>query len=56
MTDVTIRFMSRQEIADYLGVTLSTVKGYKLPPPDATIGRNQGWLRDTIDAWRNRDD
>ena len=45
--------MSRQEIADYLGVALGTVKGYvNFPPPDVIVGRNQGWARDTIDAWR----
>lgn len=47
-----IRFMSRGEIADYLGVTLATVKQYKtFPPPDAMIGRNQGWTKETVDEW-----
>lgn len=45
--------MSRGEIADYLGVSLGTVKGYKsFPPPDVIVGRNQGWARETIDAWK----
>lgn len=47
-----IRFMSRGEIAEYLGVGLSTVKHYvDFPAPDAIIGRNQGWTRETIDEW-----
>ena len=48
---MTIRLMSRSEIADYLGVGLATVKQYRqMPPPDVIIGRNQGWSRETIDA------
>jgi predicted DNA-binding transcriptional regulator AlpA len=47
-----IRFMSRGEIAEYLGVSLATAKQYvDFPPPDAIIGRNQGWTRETIDQW-----
>jgi predicted DNA-binding transcriptional regulator AlpA len=47
-----IRFMSRGEIAEYLGVSLVTVKRYvDFPPPDAIIGRNQGWMRETVDEW-----
>ena len=47
-----IRFMSRGEIAEYLGVSLATAKQYvDFPPPDAIIGRNQGWTRETIDEW-----
>jgi predicted DNA-binding transcriptional regulator AlpA len=50
---MTLRFMSRGEIAEYLGVTLATVKQYvDFPEPDVLVGRNQGWSRDTIDAWR----
>lgn len=50
------RFLSRPQIADYLGVSLTTVKQYKtFPPPDVIVGRNQGWKQSTIDAWvRNR--
>lgn len=52
---MTLRFMSRGEIADYLGVTLSAVKQYvDFPEPDVIVGRNQGWSRDTIDAWREQ--
>lgn len=51
---MTIRFLSRGEIADHLGVTLATVKGYaSFPEPDVIVGRNQGWALATIDAWRD---
>lgn len=47
-----IRFMSRNDIAEYLGVTLSTVKKYvDFPPPDVIVGRNQGWAKETVDEW-----
>ncbi|MGE2712771.1 helix-turn-helix transcriptional regulator [Mycolicibacterium litorale] len=47
-----LHFMSRGEIAEYLGVSLATVKGYvDFPEPDVTVGRNQGWARDTVDKW-----
>jgi predicted DNA-binding transcriptional regulator AlpA len=44
--------MSRGEIAEYLGVSLATVKQYvDFPAPDVIVGRNQGWSRETIDEW-----
>lgn len=50
-----IRYLSRGEIAERLGITLSTVKSYDqkgyLPAADAQVGRNFGWLPETIDAW-----
>lgn len=47
--------MSRREIAAYLGVSLSTVKQYvDFPPPDVIVGRNQGWARETVEAWAER--
>lgn len=47
-----LRFMSRGEIAEYLGVSLATVKGYaRFPEPDVIVGRNQGWAKETIDRW-----
>ena len=49
---MTLRFLSRGEIADRLGVTLGTVKQWTtLPEPDVIVGRNQGWAADTIDLW-----
>lgn len=51
-----IIYLSRGEIADRLGLTLDTIKGYDkkrmLPEPDAMVGRNQGWLPQTIDEWQ----
>ncbi|MGN7133880.1 transcriptional regulator [Rhodococcoides corynebacterioides] len=51
-----ITYLSRGEIAERLGVTLDTIKGYDkkrmLPEPDAMVGRNQGWLPLTIDTWQ----
>lgn len=49
---MTLRFMTRAEIADLLGVSLSTVKQLRnFPQPDVMIGRTQGWARETIEAW-----
>ncbi len=50
---MTLRFMSRGEIAQYLGVSLTTVKkGYAtFPEPDVQVGRNKGWSKNTIDTW-----
>ena len=50
-----IEYLSKGEIAERLGVTLGTIKGYDkrgyLPEADARIGRNYGWLESTIDEW-----
>lgn len=50
-----IIYLSRGEIAELLGVSLTTVKGYDkrgyLPEPDARVGRNCGWLEATITDW-----
>ncbi|GAB3214295.1 helix-turn-helix transcriptional regulator [Marinactinospora thermotolerans] len=47
--------MSTQDIADRLGVKVSTVRQYKLrgdlPAPLRTIGRSPVWRRETIEAW-----
>ena len=48
-------YLSKGEIAEYLGISLNTVKTYtkrpSFPEPDARVGRNFGWLRETIDEW-----
>lgn len=50
---MTLRFLSRGEIAEHLGVTLGTVKQYaSFPEPDVIVGRNQGWAVETIDRWQ----
>ena len=32
----------------------AAVSAYKLPQPDATIGRTRGWLPETIDRWNTQ--
>lgn len=50
-------FLSKGEIADKYGLSLNTVKSYdregRMPKPDARIGRNYGWLPETIEKWMN---
>ena len=46
-----IRYLSSGEVAARLGITLDALMHYKLPEPDALIGRTRGWLPETIDAW-----
>lgn len=46
-----IRFLSRTEVAEMLGVKPDTLSRYKLPPEDALIGTTRGWLRETIAEW-----
>jgi hypothetical protein len=50
-----IRYLSRTEVAEHIGVKPDTLSRYKLPPPDAMIGDTRGWKPSTIDRWhRNR--
>ena len=46
-----IRYLSRAEVADRIGVAASTLSRYKLPEPDAQIGDVRGWTPNTIDEW-----
>lgn len=47
-----IRYLSRPEVAERIGVKPDTLNRYRLPEPDAQIGaRLLGWLPETIDAW-----
>ena len=50
---VVIHYLSLIEVANRLGLSFNTVKGYlrkgMLPPHDAEVGRNRGWLPETID-------
>lgn len=45
------RYLSRKEVAELIGVEPDTLSRYKLPEPDALIGRTRGWLAETIRAW-----
>lgn len=51
---MTIRFLTTGEFAERIGVKKATLNRYKLPPPDALIGTNRGWLPQTIDDWQAR--
>ncbi|MFT4258964.1 helix-turn-helix transcriptional regulator [Microbacterium sp.] len=46
-----IRYLTSAELAERIGVAPDTVRRYKLPEPDAMIGRTRGWLPETVDAW-----
>lgn len=48
---MTERFLSMTEVAQLLGISTGALAGYKLPEPDACIGRTRGWKQETIDAW-----
>ena len=43
-----LKFWSRKEVAEFLGVKTDSINGYDLPPPDAQIGTHRGWIPDTI--------
>lgn len=46
-----IRYLSRTEVAERIGVQPTSLGRYKLPEPDAMIGDVRGWLPDTVDEW-----
>ena len=48
---MTTRYLSLTEVAARLGITTGALAWYKLPAPDALIGRTRGWLPETIDEW-----
>lgn len=45
------RYLSFTEFAERIGVRTGALGNYKLPEPDAYIGRTRGWKAETIDAW-----
>jgi len=49
-----VEYMSVTDVAKRLGISTAAVSAYKLPQPDATIGRTRGWLPETIDQWNAR--
>lgn len=46
-----IRYLSRAEFADRIGVVAGALTRYKLPPPDALTGTTRGWKPETVDRW-----
>jgi len=44
-------YLSAAEFAERIGVAVGTLSRYKLPEPDAMIGKYRGWLPETVDAW-----
>lgn len=48
---MTNHYLSVTDVAKRLGITTAAVSIYKLPEPDAMIGRTRGWLPATIDEW-----
>lgn len=46
-----LRYLSRPQIAERIGVKADTLNRYRLPEPDAYVGVLPGWLPETIDAW-----
>jgi hypothetical protein len=46
-----VRYLSRKQVAEYLGVQPDTLGRYRLPGPDAWIGDVRGWLPETIVRW-----
>ena len=49
--DGPIRYLSRPEVAERIGVQRDTLNRYRLPEPDAYVGRLPGWLPETVDRW-----
>ncbi len=48
---MTAIYLSASEVAERIGVTKSAISRYKMPAPDALIGKTRGWLPETIDTW-----
>lgn len=51
-----VRYLTITEFAERAGLSRNTLKSYanipgRLPEPDAIVGRVQGWLPETVDAW-----
>ena len=45
-------YLSRADIARILGlVSVRSLSGTKMPPPDVVVGNHQGWSRQTVEDW-----
>lgn len=49
-----IRYLSRKEVAERIGVTPDALSRYRLPVEDALTGSTRGWLPVTIDRWQEQ--
>lgn len=49
---MSVRYLSRTEFAERIGVTPGALSRYRLPEPDAVVGTTRGWLPETVDAWQ----
>lgn len=51
--DAIPRFLSRTEVAEYLGLAgVNSLSKIELPRPDVIVGKAKGWTKATIDEWR----
>lgn len=49
-----VRYLSLAEFAERVGVSVDTLKTYKLPEADVLVGRYRGWSEETADHWNSR--
>ena len=49
----TEKYMSLTEVAQRLEITKGALARYKLPEPDALIGKTRGWKQNTIERWNS---
>lgn len=47
-----IKYLSRGEFAERIGVEYDSLNRVELPEPDAMIGEKKGWLIATVDRWQ----
>ena len=48
---MTIEYLSVTDVSKRLGISTAAVSAYKLPQPDALIGRPRGWKTAPLDQW-----
>ena len=53
---MTIKYLSVTDVAKRLGISTAAVSAYKLPQPDALIGRTPGCQRPSTNGTRNAPD
>lgn len=46
-----VRYLSRAEFAQRIGLAPSTLSRYRLPEADCIVGTVRGWLPETVDSW-----